>query len=505
MEGVREMLLKVSPYQQGFNIPGLRFDERGVVVGEYVIILLASIDRVVSFLSGYTKKNSLNNIVDLFKIYKVTSTVRKSEFIIKFPANSSYAVDIISNIARVVGGVVFVGTVKHFVQYRDSGSPIGYDSELLEEMESDFVLYHHNFTEGYFVDKEIGLKSLILRLELWKSSNFEYNEEELLIRVREGLSQFVTGYLLRNRIKGALQVIEMVEESLFEEGHKLFYLYKIKNLPHRIFNLFLNLPGVTLYYVVKESNNIGVEVGYIHPLELTSVSAVFNAGELYLFNSGKRGVEIVPISSQWLELEQMRKVNFIKERDRVTFLEKGDRIKIEPIKIDMRLVRTSKIHTNIIGTIIEWQDVEKLKKLIYFLPPLLFKEASISFLKEFIIIIAPNNIDSIPLGTPLYHYGNNILVTLGYTFQPKVSSEFIKELISLEEDEYVIFHPEAPPYRFSKSNLYPITKAIINSIEVRKGEQLELSPHSFELKEIYLHNKGLPIFPLWGIKREMKE
>jgi hypothetical protein len=72
--------------------------------------------------------------------------------------------DRLAAIARLVGAMVFTGSGRHFVKYRDAQAPFGYDiSELLPEP-GDVALYHDRFAQPYRHDKVIALRDLLLRL-----------------------------------------------------------------------------------------------------------------------------------------------------------------------------------------------------------------------------------------------------------------------------------------------------------------------------------------------------
>ena len=58
-------------------------------------------------------------------------------------------------IAKLAGGMVFTGTQRHFVQYRDAAAPFGYDATQLISTDAALALYHDKFTQVYEVDKAI--------------------------------------------------------------------------------------------------------------------------------------------------------------------------------------------------------------------------------------------------------------------------------------------------------------------------------------------------------------
>src|SRR5690606_42089042 len=73
--------------------------------------------------------------------------------------------DRIASVAKLAGGLVFTGSARHFVKYRDAASPLGYDVvELLDER-TDIVLCHDSFRQAYAYDREIAFRDLVMKLE----------------------------------------------------------------------------------------------------------------------------------------------------------------------------------------------------------------------------------------------------------------------------------------------------------------------------------------------------
>ena len=60
-------------------------------------------------------------------IRRLVTPLKTREIMLQVQAESSYRMDRIAGVAKLAGGLVFTGTSRHFVKYRDAASPLGYD------------------------------------------------------------------------------------------------------------------------------------------------------------------------------------------------------------------------------------------------------------------------------------------------------------------------------------------------------------------------------------------
>ncbi len=149
------MLERAALHQTRFRTPGVSPDARGVVLGQKGVVLFASLDRLVAFLRAYGDEGSLDEILPSLEIRRVVTSLRTREILLFVQAESSYRMDRIAGVAKLVGGLCFTGTSRHFVKYRDAASPLGYDVERLLDEGADVVLYHDTFRQAYQLEREI--------------------------------------------------------------------------------------------------------------------------------------------------------------------------------------------------------------------------------------------------------------------------------------------------------------------------------------------------------------
>ena len=143
------MLERIALHQTRLRTPGLGLEGKGVALGAKGLVLLPSLDRLVAWLSVYTREHSLEDLMASLAIQIVKSKLGTREITLSFAAESADRMDRVSETARLVGGFAFTGTSRHFVQYRDAAAPFGYDATQLISTDAALVLYHDRFTQVY--------------------------------------------------------------------------------------------------------------------------------------------------------------------------------------------------------------------------------------------------------------------------------------------------------------------------------------------------------------------
>src|SRR5438477_7180556 len=152
------MLERIALHQTRLRTPGLGLEGKGVALGARGLVLLPSIDRLVAWLSVYTREHSLEDLMPSLEIQLVRSKLGTREITLEIAAESSDRMDRIAETARLVGGFTFTGTSRHYVQYRDASAPFGYDASQLLQTDAALALYHDKFTQTYDLEKDLDLK-----------------------------------------------------------------------------------------------------------------------------------------------------------------------------------------------------------------------------------------------------------------------------------------------------------------------------------------------------------
>src|SRR5437879_4469218 len=135
------MLQRVALGQVRFNLPGLTVDVRGVVGGKQLAVRFSAIDRLVSFFRVLSAEQSLDDLQPGLRIAYARGAAGTREALVLLPAGSTHLGDVVARAARMAGGQAFTGSGKHFVQFRDTRAPLGYDAAALSQEAGGVVLY----------------------------------------------------------------------------------------------------------------------------------------------------------------------------------------------------------------------------------------------------------------------------------------------------------------------------------------------------------------------------
>ncbi len=489
------MLERVSLNQTRLNVPGITPDPRGVMLGQRGLLLLPTIERLVSFFRVYGDQDSVDELLPTLKISQVKTQLGTREFVVSFAVASSYQMDRCAGIAKMLGGLAFTGTSRHFVKYRDTSSPLGYDTDRLLPSGGDFALYNDDFSQVYAEEREIIFKQLLLQLSPHRVAIAEGEfSEDVIIAVRTGLAGAVQGYLFRNGAQAEIALAEWPTQSAFDEGPRRLFLFRCTGLPSRIPTLMDQTPGIEVFEPVGP--NVAVEHGFEHPIHLPSCLSVFHEGGLYLFSGSRDIVDIVAPIPEFAHIKNLSSLTINLGRAQ---REPGSGwTNKSTIRVPLRLVPTSEAWRRIRAVSIPWSRAEWLQQLVYALPPRLLQETKIHMSDERIFILGEAGVESIPLGTLLCAVGESILVAAGYGFLPKVSPELLAELVGLNPGEFCVFEPSlSQPYILKESDFQPLGKGAVASLLANRSDGISISKE--EVSPPSLEYDKLGPFPLWGL------
>jgi hypothetical protein len=191
------MLERIALHQTRLHTPGLGLDAKGVALGTKGMVLVPSIDRLVTLLAICARERALNDIMPGLEMHVAKSKLGTREITLEFAAESSDRMDRVAETARLVGGFTFTGTSRHFVQYRDSAAPFGYDARHLLSTDAALALYHEQFSQTYDLERRIDLRTLLLRLMPRVDPSTKREPGLRIIIAEQGLGPALVHYFVR--------------------------------------------------------------------------------------------------------------------------------------------------------------------------------------------------------------------------------------------------------------------------------------------------------------------
>ena len=421
------MIQRVALHQSRFRTPGLVPDARGVALGPVGLVLLSSPERLVSFLRATGEEGALDELLDSLRIVQVISPLRTREMVVEVQANSSHRMDRLGAIARLLGGLVFTGSGRHFVKYRDAQAPFGYDiGELLAEP-GDLALYHDRFAQPYKKDRVIAIRDLILRLAPVHVPRGRADVPRMLYAlVPLGLGESVVGYLARWAVNARVAHVEWARGGTSDVVDRALLLQLTQPAP-RFVQLLRSIPGVRLF--VPDGERAAVEFGFRHPIPLSACAPLFGSDEMVLFRAAGDGAIVLPQRPPFVDVQT------------VTAFSTGDdqaatQVRVRPVEttfaLPLTLVASSAPPRRVSAAIVPLTEQATLGRILSIMPPAALARLTAAFSENSIYLFGPEGVSSIPLGTLYEDAGSGVFVPLGRAVSPPVPPDVLRQLARIE-------------------------------------------------------------------------
>ncbi|MEM6959215.1 MAG: hypothetical protein AAF645_26265 [Myxococcota bacterium] len=487
------MLERAALHQTRFRTPGVTPDARGVLLGQKGAVLFPSLDRLIAFLRAYSSEGSLDDLLPSLTIGKMVTSLKTREVLLSFAAESSYRMDRIAGIAKIAGGMVFTGTSRHFVKYRDSASPLGYDVLELQESVDDVVLYHDAFVQGYQQEGTVDLRQLVLKLTPQRARPDEMRSPSprYWLTAETGVGHAILNYIFRWRVSARAALVEWAPESAFDDQGKRLHLFEIADPPERILELFDALPGVHVY---EPGPGYAVEYGFRHPIELESASALFDDASLVLFRGVGNVLTVNPLPP-FAPVRSLVRTDLGQGRSG----DVGTGTEAPAIALDLRLAPTREPWRRVTATFVPLEHQAWLARLLYGLPPRTLASVSMASASDGFYLLDEGGIEGVPLGTFHTEVGERIYVPAGMTLVPAVSPRVLDDLLRERGNGFAFFDDEGP--RVIAADAFgPVSRRVLR----------QLAPSSVSASALGDDGPGLPLLrydkprrlPLWGFGDE---
>ncbi len=436
------MIQRVALHQTRFRAPGLVPDARGVALGPVGLVLLSSPERLVSFLRATGEEGALDELLDSLRIVQVISPLRTREMIVEVQANSSHRMDRLNAIARLLGGLVFTGSGRHFVKYRDAQAPFGYDiGELLADP-GDLALYHDRFAQPYKKDRVIAIRDLILRLAPSQVPRIRTDVPRLLFAlVPLGLGESVVGYLARWAVNARVAHVEWARGGTSDVIDRALLL-QLTQPAQRFVQLLRSIPGVRLF--VPDGERAAVEFGYRHPIPLSACAPLFGTDEMVLFRAGGDGAIVLAQRPPFVDVQTV--TAFSSDTG-----QPATQVRTRPIDgtfaMPLTLVASSAPPRRVSAVVVPLTEQATLGRILSVMPSAALAKLTAAFSETAIYLHGADSASSIPLGTLFEDTGSGVFVPLGQAVSPPVPPDVLRQLARVEPGQRL----------FVTGGRYPIT------------------------------------------------
>jgi hypothetical protein len=485
------MLDRVAVHQTRLRTPGLGLDAKGVALGAKGLVLLPSIDRLVAFLALYTRQGSLADILRSLAVEIVKSKLGAREVTLTFSAESSDRMDRVAEVARLAGGYTFTGTSRHFVQYRDSGAPFGYDIPQIVPNDAALALYHQTFSQVYGLERKIDVRSLLLRLEPQLDPAAGREPGARWICAEAGLGPALIHYFVRSGVESEVGVAEWPPESSFDDAPVTRYLFRSAAIPERMLPLLTTTPGLGVF--VPVAPGAAVEVGFRHPVNLRACPVFGDAGLVLFRGAGKDPLELAKLPALG-EVGAFARVDLRKQT--LTAKSGGGALRADTVAIALRLVPTSEPWRSVTATWIRHEELPILRRVAYALGPDTLRRARIAFTAEGAFLRQPAGIEGIPVGEFYREIHPGLYVPAGYDPVPAVAPEVLFRALGAPSGEVLFLARDGRTIGVPQSAFVSLETALLEAqtwlpAHVERATEDLTAALATELPEVVLGGVGL--------------
>ena len=501
------MLEHVALGQSRFVTPGVSPDPRGVLLGRYALLAFSTLEGVVSWFRLYSAESSMDELIPSMAIHRARTPLGSQELLMRIPATSSYALDRAARCAKLVGGATFTGTSKHFVKYRDDRSPYGYDAVEINVLPqgADLMVHGQDYVQTYIKETELHFDKLLFQLSLRRKPGEDKlrddEREELYVVCARGLADGMIRYLWRNRVEAEVALVKPQGASAFGDprGGMGFLLLKVRKLPKRILELLMATPGLDVFRPIGQ--NVAVQVGYVHVIDLGSCTTLFDERRFYVFWGASDRVDVIDGPLELSSAEHLTKIEIDLEKPR-------DQGRLQPeaasaVHVPLRLAPSLTSPRRVAGTLIPLDKAQWLKRLIYALPPTSLRGHRVGVTDRGILLVGQHNVDIIPLGQLLSEIAPGLLVPLGMDLVPRVAPDVVARSLGHAAGVFTVFPHSESPFQVSDAALVSLERRSLASIEVDRAvvdDRNVAAP-----RDPSVVNDPVGRFALWGFRAPAAE
>ncbi len=443
-----------------FRVPGLFLDGRGIVVGSEAVILLPSQGQLVAFLRLISSQVALSELIPTLRCEEVRSAIGSQGYLLRLRCSESRSLDLCARAATFVGSWLGVGSARHFVQYRDAAAPLGYDAlSLYSHSDGDCVLYAATSVLAYSRLSELSLlqlvqgQPLLARRSLANALRQHDPRTALWLLVPRPLLPRILRYLWQRSIDAAAALDEVGASPAGAETRNAvgpgLVLLRVSGGLAGSPGALSGLPG--LRWLLPHSDQLAIELGYQHPLDLTTFAGLFPAAQRRLFLAEPQGILSLP-AAEFVPIERLVQLSEIALQEiapqeiarppaapvsAASATGLGSLPSVTPIvRCPLRLVAEPTPARVAAASIVPWAQLSRLASLLYALPLGALGSLRAARLGEGLLIVG--DLSYLPIGELHYEAAAQVLVPLGLSLVPRLSPELLRAQIRADSDRLIL-------------------------------------------------------------------
>lgn len=415
---------RVALHQSRLVAPGLRVDDRGIVIGPRALVLLASIERLVMWLRALSKERGLAELGQGAELWRMRATGAPDEVGVIVPAESSDRTDRLADLARLVGGEAFTGESRHYVPWRDAHAAFGYDAVAISSLVGDALVYREHGVQAYEKIAMFDLGKLLLRLEPHPNPTAGTATRERIITTEGRLGWTLASYFARSGVEAKVGEIRWNASAHASEPGPEGHLFFVPELPARMDRLVCTTPGIHAFSPV--ATGVAVELGFEHPVELDG-AGVFPDDGLVLFRGRQEPPFCLPALPTLADVRALLVPRIAADSIAVELGRPRECASAISLPLVLERARSdSKLPT---ATFVPRANWPLLRRLLYALSGDTVSHARAAVGEDGVFVVLDGTVDALPLGRFFCAIGEEVYVPAGATVSPALGASAIRRAL----------------------------------------------------------------------------
>ncbi len=524
------MLEPVARNQLSFRLAGLFQDGRGVVVGQSAVVVLLSIERVVSLIRLLCEELSLDDLLPTLRIELHRNPLGSTLYLVSFQSSDSLLLDRVSRLGRFLSAPLLVGTGKHFVAYRDEAAPLGYDVVEPQSDPADVTLYTQAMSQPCRRMRELSVADLVFQLQLLSlpggvrralvpeagpdgTGMVAEPPQDMFVSCGSQLVPNLVRYLWQAGVRGELLLPDPLPppDGLPNERTVRTPLLRLEAPPAALLLRLHDLPSVRL--LRREGTNFLVELGFTHPLRLPSIQSLFPSSDLFLFPANQRGPlrarnpsrmplsrllqQRISLPGDPIEASQPLKPRLVASADSSP----------PPIKMTLQLIPQGgqPSRDRLTATLVPWSRLATLQRTLGLLSGESIFALQAVGLKQGLFCFGSDAVLHLCTGQIFEEVAPQLFVPMRSRLVPQLLPTQLRTLLGQTDDQLVVFlPPETQPIAVPRALATPLSLRLLSSLSSKVTETVG-EPSALREPFPVLHCEPISFFstlPLWGLSSE---
>ena len=348
----------------------------------------------------------MDELLPKLKIHQVRTPLMSREFLVLYAASTSYLVDRAARIAALLGGLAFTGSGKHFVKYRDDRVAARLRRHRALRRAGRLRPLRRHLHAGLPARqgrrvRAAGLPPVAAPAAGHAAPTICSDRELLwLRRAHRPRALACSTYLWRNRVRAEAAFVEPADTAAgagsFGQGAGIPAGARARSAARACCALFAAVPGVEVFRPVGDNVR---RAGRLSPSAAPASRARRCSTRSASTSSPatRDAVDVLTAPPPLVPAADLIGGGF-------DLGERGEPVEHTPrepdkLEVQLKLVASASARRRVTATLVPWAHADRLRKLVYALPPTMLATYRVAAIAEGLFVIGEQGIDGCPSAT----------------------------------------------------------------------------------------------------------